>query len=51
MCTSMILQEVLAQGKAQASSSVNQEVDLDELMDVSSIVILASGILLRLFYL
>ncbi|KAL3830937.1 hypothetical protein ACJIZ3_019739 [Penstemon smallii] len=27
--------EVLAQEKAQASSSVNQEVDLDDLMDVT----------------
>ena len=31
----MILQELLTQEKAQSSTSVNQEVDLDELMDVS----------------
>ena len=31
----LYLQEVLAQGKGNASSSVNQEVDLDDLMDVS----------------
>ena len=31
----MILQDLLAQEKAQSSTSFNQEVDLDELMDVS----------------
>ena len=31
------MQELLAQEKSQASSSVNQEVDLDELMDVCSV--------------
>lgn len=31
----LYLQEVLAQGKGNTSSSVNQEVDLDDLMDVS----------------
>lgn len=31
----MIVQEMLAQEKAQSSTSVNQEVELDELMDVS----------------
>lgn len=31
----MMLQDLIAQGKAQPSSSINQEVDLDELMDVS----------------
>lgn len=31
----LILQELLAEEKGRASSSVNQEVDLDELMDVS----------------
>lgn len=29
------LQEILAQEKAKASASANEEVDLDELMDVS----------------
>lgn len=32
---SFVHQEVLAQEKAQASSTSNEEVDLDELMDVS----------------
>lgn len=31
----LMFQELLAQEKAQASKSINQEVDLDELMDVS----------------
>lgn len=30
------MQEVLANEKAQSSSHVNEEVDLDELMDVSA---------------
>ena len=34
----LVLQEVLSQQKAQASNSINQEVDLDELMDVSGIM-------------
>jgi hypothetical protein len=45
----MMLQELLSQDKAQASSSINQEVDLDELMDVSLIVLLASSILMQMF--
>lgn len=31
------MQELLDQKKAQASSSANQEVDLDDLMDVCSV--------------
>lgn len=31
----VIFQELLAQEKAQVSHSVNEELDLDELMDVS----------------
>lgn len=48
-CAYMMLQELVTQGKAQTSSSINQEVDLDELMDVSLIVLLASGILVQMF--
>lgn len=41
MCTSVELaQELLGQEKAQASRSINQEVDLDELMDVSYLMCL-----------
>ena len=37
MCVMMIVgQEVLANEKAQSSNHVNEEVDLDELMDVSA---------------
>jgi hypothetical protein len=31
----LMLQEILAQEKLKSSSSFNEEVDLDELMDVS----------------
>lgn len=48
MCSYMILQELLAQEGAQSSNSFNQEVDLDELMDVSLMVLLPSGILMQL---
>ena len=34
----LCVQEVLANEKAQSSNPVNEEVDLDELMDVSAIV-------------
>ena len=39
VCVMMIVgQEVLANEKAQSSKHVNEEVDLDELMDVSAIL-------------
>ena len=40
-----VVQEVLANEKAQGSRPVNEEVDLDELMDVSSM-----GALFELFF-
>lgn len=41
------MQEVLANEKAQSSKHVNEEVDLDELMDVSAIMSLA-GVILKI---
>ena len=38
-CLLCIIQELMAQEKAQASATANEEVDLDELMDVSRICI------------
>lgn len=47
-------QDLLAQGKANASSSANDEVDLDELMDVSEpcilILLLSSSVYISSFF-